>query len=54
MVKIQQLSDDVIRLRFILFALKDKLKSGYIVCPLTLFPCGMHLLILSLKPLPIN
>lgn len=51
MIKIQQLSDDANRLRFIPIALKDNTRNCYIVYVLTLFPRGMNFFRLSLKKL---
>lgn len=51
MIKIQQLSVDANRLRFISIALKDNTRNDYIVYVLTLFPRGMNFFRLSLKKL---
>ena len=43
MMRISQLGEDAVRLRFIPFALKDIAKSGYIICLLVLSRHGMIL-----------
>lgn len=49
MLKSQYLSEDAINLRFILFALKDYTKSGYIHCLLIQLPLRMNSSLFSLE-----